>query len=195
MGLPARKLDRVYTYADCKRWPDDERWELIEGTAWNMSPAPSTRHQAIVAALTRVIGSWAVGRSCAVFPAPFDVVLPDRPDQPEDEATTVVQPDISVICDRSRIRAWGCYGSPDWIVEILSPFTTKKDLNEKSALYGKHRVAEYWVVDPGNRFVHVYRLAGDGRYGDPLVLVGDSAAQSHVCQDLTIRLDEVFAEP
>ncbi len=195
MGLPARKLDRVYTYADYKRWPGDDRWELIEGTAWNMSPAPSMRHQAVVAALTRIIGSWAVGRPCTVFPLPFDVVLADRPGQPEDQVTTVVQPDISVVCDRSRLRAWGCYGAPDLVVEILSPFTTKKDLSEKFALYEKHRVAEYWVVDPGNRFLHVYRLGTDGRYGDPLVLMGDAEARSLVCQGLAVTLDELFVEP
>ena len=195
MGMPARKLDRLYTYADYKRWPDDERWEIIGGTAWNMSPAPSMRHQAIVATLTHVIRASTAGRACAVFPAPFDVVLPDRPDQPEDEAPTVVQPDVSVICDRSRLRPWGCYGPPDWVVEILSPFTSKKDLSDKFALYEMHRVAEYWIIDPGNRCVHVYRLGADRRYGDPLVLMGTAVAESQVYRGFAVSLDELFAEP
>ncbi len=195
MGLPARKLDRVYTYADYKTWPDDERWELIEGVAWNMSPAPNLGHQSISMTFSRILGSWLRGKECAVFAAPFDVVLPDEPGQHEDRATTVVQPDIAVICDRSRLRPWGCLGAPDWVIEILSPYTSKKDMSDKLALYQKHRVAEYWIVDPGNRYIHVYRLGSDGRYGDPLVLIGNASAEPSVCPGLAIPLDEIFAAP
>ena len=195
MGLPARKLDRVYTYADYRTWPDDERWELIEGVAWNMSPAPNLSHQSISMAFSRLIGSWLRRKGWAVFAAPFDVVLPDRPGQREDEATTVVQPDIAVICDLAKLRPWGCLGAPDWVIEILSPYTSKKDMSDKLALYQKHRVAEYWIVDPGNRYIHAYRLAPDGRYPDPLVLVGDTSAESNVCPGLAIPLNEIFAGP
>jgi Uma2 family endonuclease len=200
---PARKFDRVYTYADYAQWPDDERWELIQGTAWNMSPAPSTRHQATLSVLGRFFLPWAASGSCAVFVAPFDVVLPEWPGQARDEATNVVQPDLSVICDRSRLREWGCYGAPDLVVEILSPHTSKKDLNEKFALYEKHRVAEYWVVDPGNLWVHIYRLGADSRFGDPRILAvggtsrepGATTAESAVCGGLAVPLAELFAEP
>lgn len=195
MGLPARKLDRVYTYADYKTWPDDERWELIEGVAWNMSPAPNLSHQSISMAFSRLISSWLRGKDCVVFAAPFDVVLQDRPGQEEDQATNVVQPDIAVICDRTRLRSWGCLGAPDWVVEILSPYTSKKDLSDKLALYEKHRVAEYWIVDPGNRYIQIYRLGADGRYSDPLVLLGSASAESEVCPGLAIPLDEIFAKP
>ncbi len=195
MGVPARKLDRVYTYADYKSWPDDERWELIEGVAWNMSPAPNLSHQSISATLLSVIHAWLRGKECVVFAAPFDVVLPDRPGQHEDQATTVVQPDIVVICDRTRLRPFGCLGAPDWAIEILSPYTSKKDMSEKLALYEKHRVAEYWIADPGNRYIHVYRLGPEGRYGDPLVLVGETTAEPGVCSGLVIPLNEIFAGP
>lgn len=204
MSEPARRLDRVYTYADYRLWRDDQRWELIEGTAWSMSPAPTMRHQAIVATITRIAATWCMGRPCAVFPAPFDVLLPDRPDQPEDEVTSVVRPDVSVVCERSRLREWGCCGAPNLVVEILSPHTTQKDLNDKYALYEKHRVPEYWVVDPGNRFVQVYRIGADGRYGDALLLAAGGAsrgseaaaiAESVRCPDLVIPLEELFGEP
>ena len=195
MGLPARKLDRIYTYADYKTWPDDERWELIEGVAWNMSPAPNLGHQSISAVLLSAIHTWLRGKECVVFAAPFDVVLPDEPGQHEDQATTVVQPDLAIICDRAKLRPWGCLGAPAWAIEILSPYTSKKDLSDKLALYEKHRVAEYWIVDPGNRYIHVYRLGADGRYGDPLVLIGDATAESGVCPGLALPLNEIFAGP
>ncbi len=195
MGLPARKLDRIYTYADYKTWPDDERWELIEGVAWNMSPAPNLSHQSISMAFSSIIHTWLRSKECVVFAAPFDVVLPDGPGQHEDQATTVVQPDVAVICDRAKLRPWGCFGAPDWAIEILSPYTSKKDMSDKLALYEKHRVAEYWIVDPGNRYIHVYRLGADGRYGDPLVLVGEASAESNVCAGLAIPLTEIFVGP
>ncbi len=197
MSEPARRLDRVYTYADCRLWRDDERWELIEGRAWSMSPTATMHHQAIVA-------TWCMGRPCAVFRAPFDVVLPDRPDQPEDEATSVVQPDVSVVCERSRLRESGRCGAPDLVVEVLSPHTTNKDPNDKYALYEKHRVAENWVIDPGNGFVQVCRTGADGRCGDPLPLRGKGAsrgsepaaiAESLACPGLAVPLEEPFAEP
>jgi Uma2 family endonuclease len=146
------------------------------------------------------IHAWLRGRDCVVFAAPFDVVLPDEPGQREDQARTVVQPDIAVICDRSRLRPWGCLGAPDWVIEILSPWTSKKDMSDKLALYQKHGVAEYWIADPGNRYIHAYRLApggaGRGRaYGDPAVLVGSVSAESPICPGLAIPLDEIFAAP
>ena len=129
---PAIKQGQVYTYGDYRKWPDDERWELIEGTAWNMSAAP------------------------------FDVLLPATGEIEEDDVTSVVQPDISVICDPGRLTDKECTGTPDWIIEILSPSTSKKDFNDKMTLYEKHGVKEYWIVDPGNEFVHIYLLNTDG---------------------------------
>ena len=160
-----------------------------------MSPAPNLGHQSISMVFSRRISTFLHSRECAVFAAPFDVVLPDEPGQHEDQATTVVQPDIAVICDRSRLRPWGCLGAPDWVIEILSPYTSKKDMSDKLALYEKHGVAEYWIVDPGNRYIHVYRLGTGGRYGDPLVLIGEATAEPGVCPGLAITLDEIFAGP
>jgi Uma2 family endonuclease len=192
MGMPAKKLDKRYTYGDYRRWPDGERWELIEGVAWNMSPAPSAAHQGISTALLGRIYAFLGTGDCKVFAAPFDVLLPEEPDQPEDEIDTVVQPDLSVICDQRKLRPYGCCGAPEWLVEILSPYTSRKDMLEKLSLYERHGVREYWLVDPGNRYVHVYRLGEEGRYPDPVVFVDKAKVPSGVCPGLVIDLGELF---
>ncbi len=158
MGLEKDKTDQRFTYREYCSWPNDERWELIGGKAYNMSPAPSRRHQEISFELSGILREYLKGRDCKAFTAPFDVMLPDFPIGKEDEIDTVVQPDMSVICDSSKIIDKGCLGAPDLIIEILSPSTSKKDLNEKFQLYEKHGVKEYWIVDPGNMYFRVFHL-------------------------------------
>ena len=195
MGESALKSDRIYTYGDYRTWPDDERWELIDGTAWNMSPAPNRWHQQFQMALITQIAPYLKGHPCKVYAAPFDVLLPDSPEQEEDSVVTVVQPDISVICDRSKLTFTGCTGAPEWVIEILSPFTSRKDMAVKFELYQRHGVKEYWIVDPGNKYVHVYFLDENGKYSeDPLVYLMDAQIECNVVQGLTIDLQEVFAE-
>ncbi len=195
MGEPAVKRDRTYTYGDYKNWPDDERWELIDGTAWNMSPAPNRFHQGYLIGFIVQIGPYLEGHPCRMYAAPFDVLLPDRADQEEDEVVTVVQPDISVICDPGKLTDKGCTGAPDWIIEILSPYTSKKDMTVKFDLYRRHRVREYWIVDPGNRYVHVYILDEDGRYPEePEVYLKNAVVPCTVLEGLSIDLPRVFTE-
>ena len=174
MGLPARKTDRRYTYGDYRSWPEDERWELIDGVAWNMSPAPSVDHQRVLGRLYRQIAGFLEGQKdtpCEVFLAAVDVLLPASADQEMDEVDTVVQPDLLVVCDPARILPRGCWGAPDLAIEILSPWTSKKDLADKHGLYARHGVREYLILDPQGRWLHVYRLAPDRSYGDPEVYV------------------------
>ena len=158
MGLPIKKADYKFTCADYSSWPDGERWELIEGTAYNMSPAPSTNHQRVSRILFSQICNFVETSPCEPFSAPFDVYLPEFPDQDINEIDTIVQPDLIIICDSSKIIQKGCLGAPDLVVEILSPSTAKKDMNEKFLLYEKHGVKEYWVVDPGNRYIRVFHF-------------------------------------
>jgi Uma2 family endonuclease len=193
VGEPALKDDRIYLYRDYKGWSDDERWELIDGVAWNMSPAPSTGHQAISMELGSAIRSFLGKGGCRVFAAPFDVLLPETPSQPDDEVPNVVQPDLAVICDPSKLRSFGCVGSPDWVIEILSPYTSRRDLAEKHALYERHGVKEYWVIDPGNRYVHGYLLGDNGKYPKPILHVGAATVKSTVCTGFEIELEELFA--
>lgn len=193
MGLPAVKDDRVYRYGDYRTWPDDERWELIDGVAYDMSPAPSTAHQAISMELGSAIRSFLGKGGCRVFAAPFDVLLPETPGQVEDDVTNVVEPDLAIICDPSKLRTFGCFGAPDWVIEILSPWTSRRDLAEKHALYERHGVKEYWVIDPGNRYVHAYVLGSDGKYAKPVLHVGTATAASAVCPGFEMNLEELFA--
>ena len=192
MGFPARKSDQIYTYRDYRGWPADERWELIDGVAWNMSPAPSTRHQRMLVWLAARLELFLEQTGCRCYPAPFDVFFPSTPDQSEDEVTTVVQPDISVVCDRNRITPRGCFGPPDIIVELLSPYTSKKDLNEKFLLYEGAGVAEYWVVDPAGEYIQIYQNGSDSGFGDPELVLGEGRAVSSVLSGFAIDARAFF---
>lgn len=157
MGDPALTPNERFTYRHYKTWPDEERWELIEGQAWSMSPAPLRVHQKLVTRLGEAFASFLRGRTCEVYVAPFDVILPAS-DEPDDDVDTVVQPDLVVYCDRSKLTEAGARGGPDLVVEILSPSTSRKDQKEKFDLYERHGVREYWVVDPAGAWLCVYRL-------------------------------------
>ena len=163
MSDPVRKSEYKFTYRDYSSWPDDERWELIDGIAYNMSPAPTAGHQRISSILHNEIYNYLNGKPCESFAAPFDVYFPETENMDFNAIDSIVQPDISVICDRSKIIKKGCLGAPDLIVEILSPSTSKKDLNEKFLLYEKSGVKEYWIVDPGNKFVEVFHMQTKGQ--------------------------------
>lgn len=170
MPIPLKKSDHKFTYREYCSWPDDERWELIDGVAYDMCAAPVRKHQELSFNLTVLIGEYLKGKECRAYTAPFDVFLPDYIDQDTDDISTVVQPDLSVICNPNKLIDKGCYGAPDLIIEILSPSTSKKDLNEKFQLYEKHGVKEYWIVDPGNKYIQVFHLLTEskdsGKYDD-----------------------------
>jgi Uma2 family endonuclease len=196
MADPATRPDERYTYADRKTWGDDERWELIDGTAWKMD-APSLGHQLLitqfVVRMVTHLGGPTQLAGCLVVPSPFDVLVLDHPGQDEDDARTVVQPDVSVVCDRSKLRHSGCVGGPEIVVEIISPYTAKRDLADKFAVYERAGVREYWVVDPGNRFVHVYHLGADGKLGEPEIVTEGKAVVSQVLAGLALPTEELFA--
>lgn len=186
MGLPVRDSLR-HTYADYASWPEDERWEIIDGIAYAMAPAPSRLHQEVVLELARQIANALLGKPCQVYIAPFDVRLP-RPGESDDQIENVVQPDVSVICDPSKLDDRGCRGAPDWVIEVLSPQTAAHDQIVKRDLYERHGVQEFWLIHPGDQLAMVYLLEG-GAYGKPLVreLGGelDSSAVPGVSVDLS----------
>ena len=130
MGPLALKLEERFTYGDYLTWDDGERWELIDGVPYNMSPAPTVRHQAISRELSTEFALYLRGKPCQLFAAPFEVRLPEV-DESDELVETVVQPDLSIICDKSKLDEAGCRGAPDLIVEILSPSTAHKDLKVK----------------------------------------------------------------
>ena len=183
--MEAVRLDRFYTYADYCTWDDDLRWELIDGVPYLMSPAPSWDHQSINAALLGQIWQFLRDKPCMVFAAPFDVRL--NADGSDD---TVVQPDIVVICDESKISRKSCDGAPDMVVEILSPSTSRRDMTEKLRLYERFGVREYWIVDPERKIVQSYILE-NGRYFIKAYTDADTAPV-HVLQGCVVDLKVVF---
>jgi len=193
MGDPALAPKEHFTYRHYRTWPDTERWELIDGRAWAMSPAPMTRHQEISGRLFLEIGIFLKGKSCKVYDAPFDVLLP-KGKESEDEIDTVVQPDIVVFCDTSKITKRGARGAPDWIIEILSPRTAKKDFEAKFLLYQRHGIREYWIADPANAVVHAWRLGEDGSFGDETLYEDGESAPSAVLKGLVIDAKELFVD-
>jgi Uma2 family endonuclease len=191
----ALKQQDYYTYADYLTWDDNERWEIINGVAYNMSPAPTTRHQLISWELSRQIGNYLhdFNKTCFAFYAPFDVRFPQ--DAQDDEIIDVVQPDVSVICDVSKLDEKGCHGAPDLIIEILSPSTSKKDLVDKRILYENNRVQEYWLIDPTHNVATVYRLEAFGKYGSPMIHANKGKLEVQCLPGLTIDLDLVLRNP
>ena len=189
----ALKRDERFTYGDYLTWDDDERWELIDGVPYNMTPAPRVAHQRILGEMYLQFGNWLKGKLCQVFIAPFDVRLPEA-EEPDDLVETVVQPDLLVICDKKKLDDAGCRGAPDLIVEILSPGTAGKDLKEKFSRYERAGVREYWIVDPLGKTVQVYRLGQNGSYGRPAVYVHTDRPQVGIFPELEIDLAAVFAD-
>jgi len=186
--------NELFTYADYLSWPDGERWELIDGEAYMMSPAPSRRHQELSMELGIQFANFLKGKSCKVYFAPFDVRLPQHADQPDDEIETVVQPDIVVVCDRSKLDDKGCKGAPDLVIEILSPSTSKMDLQDKFILYQRVGVKEYWLVHPSDKTVMVFRRNELGEYGRADMYASDDKVSVPLLGELIIDLKDVFWE-
>lgn len=183
-------LNKSYTYADYLTWQFTDRVELIMGKIFKMSPAPSSQHQHITVAISSCIYQYLKGKSCKVFTAPFDVTLPDH----SGVKTTVVQPDITVICDPSKITEQGCTGAPDLVVEVISKSSVKKDLHEKYGIYEQAGVKEYWIVQPMDRSLIIFTLTEAGQYQPSKPLTKGDIATSQVLPGLHIDLDELFID-
>jgi len=191
MGNALRKeeVQATYTYADYKEWElkDGERYELIHGVAYAMS-APSTYHQLISGELFKQIAVYLTGKPCKVISAPYNVRLFYEEDESDDE---LVQPDISIICDREKRGPEGCRGAPDMVVEILSPSNTAIDMEEKFHLYREAGVREYWLVNPKNKTVKTHLFA-DGKT-HVLSYAATDKAEVGIFPGFAVDLDPVFA--
>lgn len=164
MPLPKRRDDRLHTYADYCAWPTGERWELIDGVAHAMGPAPLRLHQKVLLQLARQAADALEGKACEAYIAPFDVRLP-KGDEQDEALDTVVQPDLSVVCDPAKLDDKGCRGAPDWIIEVLSPATASHDHLTKRTLYERAGVREFWLVHPTDRIATIYRQIEPARFG------------------------------
>jgi len=187
-------LNRRYTYADYLTWLDDKARELIDGFIKMMSPAPRRVHADVSYNISGHL--WAVLKKnkgkCKVYAAPFDVRFPKNGETADDRIDTVVQPDICVVCDLSKLDERGCCGAPDMIVEILSPSTAKKDMTEKFNLYEEHGVKEYWIVHPEARTINTFLLQADGKYDEGKLYEFKGKVPVYVFDNYLLDLEDIF---
>jgi Uma2 family endonuclease len=184
-------LNGKYSYSDYLGWPDEERWELIGGYPYNMSPAPSRRHQEVLGEIYRVFSDFFEGRPCKVFLSPFDVRLAE--DYSDNHiVNNVVQPDLSVFCKKEHLDKQGAKGAPDLVVEVLSPSTASKDLKTKLLLYQRFKVKEYWIVDPEKETIEVIRLDETGKYNPGIIADTTQKALSTIFDGLIIDIGALF---
>jgi len=185
-------LDKRYTFADYLTWFDDKRRELIDGFIKMMSPAPVNIHQKISGNFYGFLWNYLRKKDCEVRYAPFDVRLPKNGEKENDKIYTVVQPDLCIICDPSKIDEKGCIGAPDFIIEILSKGSSKHDAKIKYELYQRHGVREYWIVHPTEQTVLVYVLNNTGKYENIGIFAQDEKVKVNIFEDFYIDLAEVF---
>jgi Uma2 family endonuclease len=189
---PISDYGKEYTYSDYLQFQFEEMVELIRGKVFKMTPAPKAIHQKISSELHGNIWAYLKDKPCSVYAAPFDVVLP-LSNEKKENATTVVQPDICIICDQSKINEAGCLGAPDLIIEILSKSTSKKDFTDKYSIYEEVGVKEYWIVMPNERFVEVFHLQ-NGKFQRIETYTETDKIASIIFPDLQIDLIEVFGK-
>ena len=181
MGMAqAIKQERRYSVEDYREWPDDEKWEIIHGVAYDMSPAPRIKHQNIVSNFHINLKTHPKN-PCYTGIAPTDVILNEY---------SVVQPDVFLVCDGEKITEDNVQGAPDLIVEVVSPGTEVKDRREKKRLYEKSGVKEYLIVFPEREYVEQYVLEA-GKYGAPEIFNWDEVLKLRIFPN-EIKLAEIF---
>ena len=186
-------LTKTYTYADYLTWRFKERVELIMGKVFKMTPAPSRTHQQVSSRLHVAIGNILKGTNCEIYSAPFDVRLAINT-KGEGIGNTVVQPDLCVICDKTKLDERGCNGAPELVVEILSPSTASKDLKEKYNVYEKGGVKEYWTIDPIDGIISIYVLNNKGEFTFRKPYTVEDSLESQTISGLMINLKDVFPQ-
>lgn len=191
MALPAKK-DR-YTFADCLAWGENERAEIINGEIFMMAP-PSSVHQEISGALFAQFYNYLEGKQCRVYAAPFAVRLFEQDGDTPENVDTMVEPDLSVICDKNKIDKRGCKGVPDLVIEILSPSTQRHDRLVKLDLYQRAGVREYWIADPENGTIQVMLQDSSGTLQLREVYSQSDIARVNVLEGCFIDLNKVFSE-
>lgn len=180
MPLPR---EQVYTTDDIYALPDGERAELIDGQIYMMD-TPSRIHQKLVGQLSRIIGNYIESNhgSCEIYPAPFAVFI-------KKDDKNYVEPDISVICDKSKLSDRGCEGAPDFIIEIVSPSSRRMDYYKKCALYAESGVREYWIVDPEKQRTMIYRYEDDAA---PMIVPFEQDLAVGIYNDFMINVSKLL---
>jgi len=190
MGYALRDEKR-YTYADYRSWPEDVRYELIDGEAYLMAPAPSLDHQTVAGEIFHQIRSKLEGHPCRVLMAPVDVFL-CQADCPEDQVDTVLQPDVLVVCDPGKLTPRGVRGAPDWVLEVISPSSASHDQIVKLAAYERAGVKEYWLAHPTDRVLTIYRHDGKA-FGRPQIQALTGETPVGVLPGVIVRWEPVVS--
>lgn len=182
MVIPSEKASQPFSWNEYKEWPEDQRWQIIDGHAYCMTAAPNIRHQKITGNFYRIIGNALTGKPCVPFIAPTDVVFDDY---------NIVQPDVLVVCDKSKITDANIQGPPDLVIEVISPSNSYMDKKMKLELYERCAVPEYLLVDPVGDLVERYHLV-DGKYGRSEIFPWHEVLQLSSLPGIQINLWEIF---
>ncbi len=185
-------LTKTYSYADYLLWQFKERVELIKGKIFEMSPAPSRKHQVVSRILNRYLDRYFEFQPCGLYYAPFDVRLVNFKKSTDDKKVfTVVQPDLCVVCDESKLDDRGCIGAPDLVIEILSPGNSKKEMGIKFNLYEENHVKEYWIVEPAENSIFIYTLQ-EGKYIGLKPCIEGEKITSPLFPELDFEIEKIF---
>ncbi|MDQ0964699.1 Uma2 family endonuclease [Flavobacterium sp. W4I14] len=195
---PVRQFNELdasltYSYSNYLNWLFPERVELIKGKIFKMSPAPSRVHQEVSINLLNPIVNFLKGKPSKVYSAPFDVRFP-KESKADKDVYTVLQPDICVVCDKSKLDARGCIGAPDLVIEILSPGNTKMELLNKYRVYEEFGVKEYWVVSQSDQSILIYTLNDSGKFQPSKIFTHSEKITSSVLTGFELELDDVFED-
>jgi len=182
-----------YTYADYLKWKFEERLELFKGKVYKLS-APNTKHQEVSRNFVVSFSNQLKNKTCKVFNAPFDVRLLVKNRKKDNEVKTVVQPDICVICDESKLDEKGCCGAPDLIIEILSPGNSRKEVRLKYELYEEAGIKEYWIVQPVEENISIFILNNDGKYNGATMYTSGDSIKSEAIPGLTVKVNDIFSK-
>jgi Uma2 family endonuclease len=194
-NLKQLDLDKKYTYADYLLWRFKERVELIKGKILEIRPAPNRWHQTISGNLFFEMRLIFESDIYGLYTAPFDVRLKDSKKLPKKDSdyNTVVQPDICVVCDKTKLDDKGCVGSPDLVIEILSPSNSKHEMRTKFRIYEENKIPEYWIVDTDKQAIFVYVLQ-DNHYIGLAPLTTDDKMNSKVFPKMKFPLKNIFKD-
>lgn len=184
-------LSGTYTARDFLSWKTDELMELIRGKIFKMSPGPHLTHQQVSAKLHLSLAARTAS-PCTLLYAPLDVYLV-HPGEDWKATRNILQPDLCLICDPAKLHDRGCIGSPDLVIEILSPSTASKDLGPKRDLYQEYGVKELWIVHPQDETIIIHVLQ-EGKYEILPILAGGQTLHSPTFPELSFLVDEVFPE-
>ncbi len=192
-SLDQLDLNGTYTYADYLLWQFSERVELLRGKVRQMA-APNRNHQEISARIQYTVYAALLKSPCKLYDAPFDVRLTRFSKAKNKDVITVVQPDLCVICDLTKLDERGCNGAPDLIIEILSPGNSRTEMRDKFELYQEAGVLEYWVVSPTEKTILVWKLNEQGVYTGLAPVVEGDLLSTPIVPNLQIDVTEVFED-